>query len=138
MAWRLLIARVRIAPRAVIPVLTPTASSGQGSVGQHRQRPAPAGEFAGDGDVGDDTALLTQVVGDPARVQPLVTGMTTRAGRRLGLVPASLQHDAGSVGGAVVPGRFDEQPAHVGVARFGDRPLGSLCPEECSLGTRPR
>ncbi len=43
------------------PGADPTASSGQGSVGQHRQRPAPAGEFAGDGDVGDKPRFLRRL-----------------------------------------------------------------------------
>jgi hypothetical protein len=37
--------------------------------------PAPAGEFAGDGDVGDHGRFLAQVEGDPALVQASVAGV---------------------------------------------------------------
>ena len=115
----------------VLDCWTPTVSSGGGGsvVGQHRQRPAPAGQFAGDGDVGDHRPFLAQVQVDPAGVQALVAGMRARAGRGRCLVPAALQHHAGStVGGAVVPGGLDQQPAHVRVAGLGDRPLRPALP----------
>jgi hypothetical protein len=43
-----------------------------------------------------------------------------------------------SVGAAVMPGGFDEQPAGVAVAGLGDRALGAWAPEEYSAGTKPR
>ena len=61
---RLLIASGRVAPRAVgLRRFDPsTVGLGPGvSVGQHRQRPAPAGKFAGDRDVGDHRCLPAQV-----------------------------------------------------------------------------
>ena len=43
-----------------------------------------------------------------------------------------------AVGGAVVPGGLDQQPAGVGVAGLGDRALDpGLAPEECSRGHQP-
>ena len=60
----LLIASGRVAPRAVglDDAIPPRSARGRGFlVGQHRQRPAPAGKFAGDSDVGDHRCLPAQV-----------------------------------------------------------------------------
>ena len=69
----------------------PTELEGtRGLVGQHRQGPAPAGQFAGDGDVGDHRPFLAQVQVDPAGVQPLVAGMSAGAGRGRGPGPSGV------------------------------------------------
>ena len=93
------------------------------SVLEHGQLPAPAGEFAGDRGVGDGDAFVAFVERLPARVQASVTRVAPGPCRRTGLIPAAPQRDTGPIRGAVVPGRFNEQPADVPVAGLGDRPL---------------
>ena len=61
----------RCSSRCGSSTVDPTELDGtRGLVGQHRQGPAPAGQFAGDGDVGDHRPFLAQVQVDPAGVQP--------------------------------------------------------------------
>ena len=105
---------------------------------QHGQRPAPAGEFSGDRDVGDDGRFLRA-----SKLPPGMQASVARVARgpvpRGGLIPAAPQRHTGPVGAAVVPGRFDQQPADVPVAGLGDRALRRvIAPEEYSLGTNPR
>jgi hypothetical protein len=96
---RLLIAQGWVTPRAASPVLTPTVSLGGGpSVRQPCQRPAPAGQFAGDGDVGHNEPFLAFGVADPAGVQTLVASVCSRSRRGRRLVPPPLQHHTGPVG----------------------------------------
>lgn len=102
------------------------------------QRPAPAGEFAGDRGVGHHGAFLAGVEVLPAGVQPAVGGLSAGPRRRARLIPAPPQPHSGAVGGAVVPGRFDQQPPGVAVAGLGDPPWERVAPEEDSVGTNPR
>ena len=81
-----------------LDVLTPTVEfrGRVGSVGHHRQRPAPAGQFARDGDVGDHRSFLAQVQVDPAWCSRwLPAWPRARAAAGAG-VPAALQHHAGA------------------------------------------
>src|SRR5699024_6253714 len=70
--WGLLI----VSARVVLVVQTGFCRAGRfvgwGLCLQGGQRPAPAGEFAGDGDVGDGRFLLVLVEHHPAVMQPLV------------------------------------------------------------------
>ena len=52
------------------------SKSGAGRMCAGGQGPAPAGEFAGDGDVGDDRAFAAFEVAEPAFVQAPVPGMS--------------------------------------------------------------
>ena len=52
------------------------------SVVHDGQGPAPAGELAGDRDVGHDRSLLAVGEVQPPLVQPLVAGVSTGSGRR--------------------------------------------------------
>src|SRR5665809_38045 len=63
----------------------PGRRSGPGWSGlllEHGQGPAPAGELAGDGDVGHDVALVPGSEGVPAVVQPPVALVAAGAGCR--------------------------------------------------------
>ena len=86
------------------------------SVVEHGQRPASAGEFAGDRGVGDGDAFVAFVERLPAGVQASVTRVAAGPCRRRGLIPAAPQRHTGPVCAAVVPGRFHQQPADVPVA----------------------
>ena len=75
---------------------------------------------------------------DPALVQSAVA--LVAAGSRCGgsQVPAVAHGLADPVAGAVVPGGLDQQPARVGVAGLGDRPLRpGAARRSTRLGTRP-
>ena len=117
---QLLIARSRVAPRAVTcPV---AAKQSMGSVVHDGQRPAPSRELAGDRDIGDGVALLAVDELDPAVVESTVALIAADSGGGGGKVPASPQGGADGVTGAVVPGGLDEKPSGVAVAGLGDRP----------------
>ena len=102
------------------------------------QRPAPAGELAGDRGVGDHGAFLALIEADPPRVQAPIGGLAACPRRGGGRVPASAQILSGPIPGSVMPGGFDQQPAGVAVAGFGDPPCTRVDPEEYSVGTNPR
>ena len=138
-SW-LLIARGRVVPHAAgSGSLTPTVSFGVALVGHHGQRPAPAGQLAGDGDVGDHGPLLAVGEADPALVQPVVARLRPRDRGRGRQLPAAPQHRGRPVRLAVVPGRLDQQPAGVGVAGLGDRALRPGSPRRSApMGTSPR
>jgi hypothetical protein len=102
------------------------------------QRPAPAGEFAGDGGVGHDRSLVAGVEARPAGVQSAVGPLAAVPRARRGLVLPAAQLRAGPVAGAVVPGSFDQQPAGVAVAGLGDPPLGSGRPGGRLGGHQPQ
>ena len=99
--------------------------SGTGlSVVEDGQRPAPAGEFAGDRGVGDGDAFAAFV----ERLPSGRAGVGCPPGR--GPVPPDWPDPSGAAAPhlgryarAVVPGRFDQQPADVAVAGLGDRSL---------------
>lgn len=75
------------------------------------QGPAPAGEFAGDRDVGYHGTFSAFEVGDPAVVQTLVAGMPSGSCLRRGFLPSGANQPGRVViGSAVVPGRLDEKP----------------------------
>jgi hypothetical protein len=90
-----------------------------------RQRPAPAGEFAGDRGVCDHRAFLAGVETGPAVVQAPVGGLSAGPRRRTGGLLASPQIGSGPVPGSVMPGCFDKQSAGVTVAGLGDSALGT-------------
>jgi hypothetical protein len=103
----------------------------------HGQRPAPASQFPGDGDVRDRGSFATPDEPHPPVVQSPVAEVTASP-RRDGCLFPSLPHDrADVVAGTVMPGCFDQQPAGVPVAGLGDRPCTRDCPEENSEGTSP-
>ena len=97
--------------------------SGLGGLLEDGQGPAPAGEFAGDGDIGDRGFLAAQVEAHPASVQATVAGVAAGPDRGRGQFPPVAHGLAGQVAGLVVPGGLDEQSADVGVAGLGDRAL---------------
>jgi len=89
-----------------------------------RQLPAPAGEFAGDRDVGDQSVLAAFGETAPPLVEAPVTGVAASPKRQVDLGPADPKGGPrGAVGLAVMPRRFDQQPSHMGVAGLGDRTL---------------
>src|SRR5687767_13914576 len=115
----------RVVPRAAAARSVPAGACGW-SVGllEGGEGPAPAGELAGDRDVGDHRLLLAVVEDLPAVVQPAVALMATRAGGRGCLLPPGPHRRPGfAVVASVVPGGLDQQPAGVGVPGLGDRPL---------------
>ena len=84
---RLLIVGTRVAPRAATTGLRRRSGLWGGLVHdggaiEDGEGPAPAGEFAGDGDVGDDGPFLAQVEGDPSFVQSPIPGVAAGAGWR--------------------------------------------------------
>ena len=87
--------------------------------------PAPAGQFPGDGDVGDNPAFVPGFELLPLMVQPVVALVAADPGCFVGGVPAGTHVPAGiGVGAAVVPRGLDQQTAGVGVPGLGDGPLG--------------
>ena len=64
------------------------------SVGHDCQRPAPAGQLAGDRGVGDHRAFLARIETGPAGVQPVVGSVGAGTRGRGGGVPAAAQIDA--------------------------------------------
>lgn len=119
---------------------------GVGSGIEHGQRPAPAGQFPGDGGVGHHGALLAGVETTPAGVQTSIGLLTPGPGRRAGGIPTPPQIHPGPIRLAVMPSRFDQQAAGMSVSGLGDRSLRILVidpcerdvPEEYSVGTKPR
>src|SRR5690606_33704659 len=87
------------------------------------QGPAPAGQLAGDGDVGDRGALVSFDEPHPAGVQSPVAGIASCPGCWGCQALSAGQAHPDPVGGSVMPGGLDQQPAGVGVAGLGDRPL---------------
>jgi hypothetical protein len=101
--------------------------------------PAPAGQFPGDGDVGDDPAFVPNFELLPLAVQPVVALMAPDTGRFVRDAPAGAHVTADVViGPAVVPRSLHQQAAGVGVDGLGDPAWDREAPEECSDGTRPR
>ena len=92
---------------------------------ENGQRPAPAGEFAGDRRVGHDGAFLAFIETGPAGVQTSVGCLTARPGRRGRRLPAPPQLAPRPIPGSVMPGGFDQQAAGMAVAGLGDPALGS-------------
>jgi hypothetical protein len=89
--WDCSIARSRISPSRP-PTLSVWSSSGRlwvGLVVEYGQRPAPAGQFAGDRGVGHHGAFLAGIEAFPAAVQAPVGGLAASAGGRAGGCPAS-------------------------------------------------
>ena len=83
--------------------------------------PAPAGQFTGDSDIGDDPAFVPCFELFPLVVQPVIPLVSADPGRFVGCVPAGSHVPAGiGIGAAVVPGGLDEQSAGVGVPGLGD------------------
>src|SRR5215211_1226675 len=85
---------------------------------QNGQRPGPAGQLAGDGDVSDDRPFAAGGEGLPAVMKPPVAFVATGPRRRGGVLPAG-PHDLSeiAVALAMVPGSLDQQPAGVGCCR---------------------
>jgi hypothetical protein len=101
--------------------------------------PAPAGKFAGDGDVGDDPAFVAGLELVPLVVQPVVALVAPAPGGLVGCLPAGAHVAAGVVvGPAVVPGGLDRQTAGMGVTGLGDPALGPGSAGGMLHGTRPR
>jgi hypothetical protein len=110
------------------------ALSGQGGLS-----PAPAGQLTGNRDVGH------------RRVSSYDRGIGTTADAACGYrcVPAGFEHWSTfaqrdrivgpriAVGMAVMPGRFNQQPPDVGVARFGKRALHPGCSRGVLAGHQP-
>jgi hypothetical protein len=88
------------------------------------QCPAPAGQLPGDRGVGHHRPFVAGVEGPPLRVQPPIALRCMGGDRRRGASPASLQVGRGTVGGAVLPGRLNQQPADMAVAGLGHPQLG--------------
>ena len=95
------------------------------SVLEHGQRPAPAGQLAGDRGVRDRGLFVPAVEADPAGVQALVRALGTVTGGRTGRILAAAQRHGGPQRRAVMPGGLDQQPAGVAVTGLGDRSLRS-------------
>ena len=73
------------------------------------QGPAPAGEFAGDGDVGDAWVLTSFGETAPPFVEAAVAGVAAGPKGGFDFGPAGSQAGSrGAVGLAVMPGRFDQ------------------------------
>src|SRR5207342_2987577 len=88
------------------------------------QRPAPAGQLAGNRGVRDNGPLVAGIEGDPPFVQAPVRALAPVPGLGSGLLPAPPQINTGAaVGLTVMPGRLDQQPPGVPVPGLGDRPL---------------
>ncbi len=87
------------------------------------KRPAPAGQFPGDGGVGHHGTLLAGLEVLPPSVRPPVCCLTASPCRRAGGVPTATQIGAGAIGLAVMPGRLDQQPVGMAVAGLGDGAL---------------
>jgi hypothetical protein len=74
----------------VVPRVTPRAATRPhrrvslwaGLFVHHGQRPAPPGEFAGDGDVGDDRLFPSLDESDPTIVQAMIAGVAASPGGR--------------------------------------------------------
>jgi hypothetical protein len=87
------------------------------------QGPAPAGELAGDRGVGDHGPLAAGVEASPPGMQAPVRPLPAIARGGAGpVLPAAKVH-TDAVGLAVMPGRFDQQPAGVSVSGLGDLTL---------------
>src|ERR1044072_6663063 len=97
-----------MAPRVATTTTIVTKRSGGWSV-HDGQGPAPAGQLAGDGDVGDDVAFAAQVESDPPLVRSPVAGVAAGSGGGCGEFPAVAHGLADGVAGAVVPGGLDQQ-----------------------------
>jgi hypothetical protein len=128
---------------AVVDTAYPDGGIGQVDDGvallvEYGQRPAPAGEFAGDGRVGDHRAFLTRIEAHPPGVQARIGGLATCSCHRWGRVPASAQILSGPIPRSVMPGGFDQQPAGMTVAGLVTPPCTRVDPEEYSVGTKPR
>jgi len=118
----LLIAVSRVAPRAAVTDVSLPAGLG-GLLVHDCQGPAPAGELAGDRDVGDCGAFLP---GDhllPSMVETLVAFMPAGRCRWWCGRPPRFHRFPGAVGDPVMPGGFDEEAAGVTIAGFRDRSL---------------
>src|SRR3954447_15366709 len=93
-----------------------------------RERPAVAGELAGDRDHDDRAGLASGLERVPASVEP--AGAAVRLGsygERLACTSA-FQRDAQARRTTVVPGGLDQQPPRVAVAGLGDRALTTPLP----------
>src|SRR5215203_5234239 len=118
----LLIAESRVAPRAAATSRIDEADR-VGLLLEHGQRPAPAGQLAGDGDGGHNVPLVSGTHGVPAMMQPPVALITASPGCWAGQLPAITHGLADPVGGAVVPGSLDQQSTQMAVPGLGDRAL---------------
>src|SRR5690242_21641990 len=110
----LLLVRSRVAPRAATSGHHRLAAHGVGvgSVVEDGQGPTPAGQLAGDGDVGDHGLLLAGHEGLPSLVQPVVTGVAASLRRRRGETPSAPHRRAwGTVVAWAIPCGLDEQSA---------------------------
>jgi Transposase, Mutator family len=74
---------------AIQPVWSSSGRLWVGLVVEYGQRPAPAGQFAGDRGVGHHGAFLAGIEAFPAAVQAPVGGLAASAGGRAGGCPAS-------------------------------------------------
>ena len=92
---------------------------------ENGQRPAPAGEFAGDRRVGHYGAFLAFIETGPAGVQTSVGCLAAGTGCRGRRLPSSPQIAPRPIPRSVMPGRFDQQAAGVAVAGLGDPALGA-------------
>ena len=101
--------------------------------------PAEAGELAGDRDGDDPVGFLAGVFElAPAGVQAALCAPGDIDHLRRLVALAKLEVPADAWMPAVVIGRLDQQPAGVGRAGLGDRPLAALLLVVCSDGTIPR
>lgn len=108
---------------------------GRGSLVDDGQGPAPARQFPSDSGVGHTGTLVTGLELVSAPVQAPVARVAAGPGLRRCEVPAVAHRLAGHLTVLVMPGRLDQQTAHMSVAGLGDRALE--VPKEYSEGTRP-
>src|SRR5664279_5460528 len=109
-----------------------------GSVVHDGQRPAPAGQFPGDGDVGDDRSLLPGGEHLPAVLQPLVPGVAAGPRRRRRLVPTGPHGEPGTVGLAGCQAASTSSRRAWVFPVLVIEPWERCPPEEDSVGTSPR
>jgi hypothetical protein len=111
----LLIVVARVAPRAATSSLDDEADRGWLFL-KHSQGPAPAGQLAGNGDVGDGRLLPAFEELQPPLVKSSVALVAPGPGCDGSEVPPIAHGLARNVTCAVVPRVLDQKPSYVGVA----------------------
>lgn len=101
------------------------------------ERPAPAGQFTGDGYIGDDPAFMAGFELVPLVMQAVVALMTTDAGALVGGFPSGTRLTADVVIGATaVPGGAGHGVACLGDTAQGPGKLRRNVPSVTVPGTR--